>query len=582
MNYGLSDILTLLGSLGLFLYGMKSMSHALEKLAGYKMRSILAATTANRFFALLTGFFITATIQSSSATTMMVVSFVNAGLLTLTEAVGVIMGANIGTTITAWLITLLGFKVKMTAIAIPLAGLGFLFSLSKKPKHQQLGFFIIGFAILFIGLEFLKNSVPDIVNNPQILQSLAEYTNQGYFSIILFMAFGTLLTLVIQSSSATMALTLVMAYEGWIPFDIAAAIVLGENIGTTITANLAAIVTNFQAKRAARAHFIFNMLGVVWMLLLFYPFIQFIAGIVIRIEGASPFYSTLAIPVALSLFHTCFNVLNALLLIGFVPLIVRFVEKIVPEEKEREIEFSHPKYLTTDSMNYSPTAIKSLQDESLRLLENTTYRVIAHGMGVHCKDLDSDKKLSQIIDDSSVIDIDKVYRTQVKAIYSQILEYATTLQALHALDEEDIVSIHNILMADRKLLQVVKKVKPVRDNIKYYMETDNITIRHEYNLLRYRILKITRMVHRLAQSQQSVNYFEILRKQRDNLRLLDVLHNGRVDTLLMTDEINREMALSLVNDSVNTIRLTQNLIDAALILYAPEGEQLNISAENYL
>lgn len=217
MNYGFTDILSLLGSLGFFLYGMKVMSDSLIKLAGDNMRNILATTTSNRFYALLTGFVITAAIQSSSATTLMVISFVNASLLTLTEAVGVIMGANIGTTITAWLIAILGFKVKMNAIALPLVGVGFLLSMSSDDKKKNWGLFIIGFSILFIGLQFLNESVPDIRNSPDALAFLAEYTTKSYLSLLLFLVIGAILTLIVQSSSATMALTLLMTFEGWLP-----------------------------------------------------------------------------------------------------------------------------------------------------------------------------------------------------------------------------------------------------------------------------------------------------------------------------------------------------------------------------
>ena len=274
MEYKLFDFLTLLGSLGLFLYGMKVMSDALMELAGDRMRKILASATSNPLFAVLTGFTITAVIQSSSATTLMVVSFANASLLSLTESIGVIMGANIGTTVTAWLISLLGFKVNMAAIALPLVGLGFLFSMSKQKNLRHWGYFIVGFAILFIGLQYLKNSVPDIKSSPEALAFLSDYTSKGYLSILLFLFIGTLLTVVIQSSSATMAITIIMCFEGWIPFDMAAAMVLGENIGTTITANIAALVANYRAKRTARAHFIFNMFGVAWMLVLFLPIIH--------------------------------------------------------------------------------------------------------------------------------------------------------------------------------------------------------------------------------------------------------------------------------------------------------------------
>ena len=310
MNYGFTDILTLLGSLGLFLYGMKVMSDSLMEVAGDKMRNILASMTSNRVFGVFTGFLITSVIQSSSATTLMVVSFVNASLLTLFESISVIMGANIGTTVTAWLITILGFKVSMAAIALPLVGLGFLLTFSKNIKTRHWGGFVIGFAILFIGLQFLKDAVPDIKQNPEILEWLKAYTDLGFLSVLIFLLIGTVLTVVLQSSSATMALTLVMCYEGWIPFEMAAAMVLGENIGTTITANLAALVANLNAKRTARAHLIFNLLGVTWMLILFYPFLNGIEWFVTKNGGASPFDNPQAIPVALSAFHTVFNIIN--------------------------------------------------------------------------------------------------------------------------------------------------------------------------------------------------------------------------------------------------------------------------------
>ena len=576
MNYGITDILTLLGALGLFLYGMKVMSDALVGLAGDRMRSIMAAATSNRFLALFTGFSITAIIQSSSATSLMVVSFVNAGLLTLSEAVGVIMGANVGTTVTAWLISILGFKVKMSAIALPLVGLGFALTLTKSRKKQLTGLFTVGFALLFIGLEFLKDSVPDIRSNPEILSFLVTYTSQGYWSVLLFLAIGTILTLVVQSSSAAMALTLLMTYEGWLPFDMAAAMVLGQNIGTTITANLAALVANFQAKRAARAHLLFNVLGTIWVLLLFYPFLDFTDQLVQNIEGASPRDSALVIPVALSLFHTVFNLLNAVVLIGALQWIVRLVERWVPEVIEPELAIAEAKYLSEDALNFPQTGIKALTDESLRLLQNTVYKVLAHGMSVHRSELESTKHLKQLVEQSTLIpvDIDRIYATQIKSVYSQILEYATRLQSRSQMSESDIETVRNILIADRKLVQVVKKIKPLRQNIERYLESDNSAIRREYNVLRHRILKVTRMIHRLGESDLSAKHFAKLDRQRRNLKQYDVLRNGRVDKLMLNEEISREMATSLMNDSMEAIRLTQLLIDVANILYLPRDEQV--------
>jgi len=574
MQFGISDILTLLGALGLFLYGMKVMSDALMDLAGDRMRNILSTTTSNRFFAVLTGFTITAVIQSSSATTLMVVSFANASLLTLTEAIGVIMGANIGTTVTAWLISILGFKISMSAIALPLVGVGFLFILSKKKNYQQWGYFIIGFAVLFMGLQFLKDAVPDISNNPEILAFLSEYTRMGYASVLLFLFIGTVLTLIVQSSSATMALTLLMTYEGWIPFDMAAAMVLGENIGTTITANLAALVANYQAKRAARAHLIFNLVGVLWMLIFFYPFLHAIEAVAINIEDASPFLVAAAIPVALSLFHTFFNIINTGLLIGFIPVIARIVERMVPAVVEQEAEIDQPKYLSQASLEYPQTGIKALFDESLRLLQDAAYQAITHGLNVHRDDLESDQPFQTMLESKETIavDIDKLYATKIKAIYSQILEYATRLQSIFALDEDKIEIIRNILIADRMLVHVVKKMKPLHHNLVRYLSSNNHAVLHEYNLIRKKILKVVREIHSCSDSDNPLKHFRKLKRERAKAEELDVLLSGRVSRLLLDGEISSEMASSLLNDSEEARKIVRELVDIATLLYHPRDK----------
>ena len=271
MEYSFVDFLNLLGSLALFLFGMKLMSEGIQKAAGEGFQKILSSMTRNRVFGVLTGFLITGLVQSSSATTVMTVSFVNAGLLTLTESAGIMMGANIGTTVTAWFLSILGFKVKLGAIPIPLMAVGVPMLFMKRSKIRFWGETIIGFALLFYGLTLLKESVPDIKSNPDMVSFVAEFTDLGYFSYLLFVLIGAILTVVIQSSSATMALTLVMTSQGWITFEIAAAMVLGENIGTTITAELASLAANVYAKRSAKIHTLFNVIGVTWMLLVF-PF----------------------------------------------------------------------------------------------------------------------------------------------------------------------------------------------------------------------------------------------------------------------------------------------------------------------
>ena len=363
MDYSLYDFLTLLGSLGFFIYGMKIMSDGIQQAAGERLRHILAAMTRNRYFGVLTGLMITAIVQSSSATTVMTVSFVNAGLLTLLESAGVMMGANVGTTITAWLISSLGFEVKISTLALPLIAFGLPMYFSGKDKIRNWGQFIIGFALLFMGLDELKSSVPDVKNNPEILEFLSSYTNLGIFSTLIFVIVGTLLTIVVQSSSASMALTLVMTYNGWIPFEIAAAMVLGENIGTTITAELAALVANVHAKRAARIHSTFNIIGVTWMIIIMPYFLDLVAALSTKYFGNSPYENPEAIPYALSLFHTMFNTTNVLLFIAFVPLLVKIATRTVPSKGEDDEEF-HLSYIgKTEMLRSSEFAMEEVKQE---------------------------------------------------------------------------------------------------------------------------------------------------------------------------------------------------------------------------
>ena len=368
MEFGIFEFLKLIGALGFFIFGMKIMSDGIQKVAGSKMRSILSKMTSNRFLGITTGFLITALLQSSSATTVMIVSFVNAGLLSLVESIGVIMGANIGTTITAWLISILGFKVKISSIALPIIAIGFPMMFASKANIRSWAEVFIGFALLFMGLDELKNSVPDLKQNPEFLSFLANYADMGYLSTIIFIGVGTILTLVVQSSSAAMALTLVMCYEGYIPFELAAAMVLGENIGTTITANLAAMVGNVHAKRSARAHFIFNIFGVIWMIIAFPFFIKMIDNYMSLNMQLSPLNvvgESVAIPIGLSIFHTTFNIINVLLMVGFVPLISRIVIKMQPSKGELDEEF-HLEHIGTGLMSTTELSIVEANKEVIK------------------------------------------------------------------------------------------------------------------------------------------------------------------------------------------------------------------------
>ena len=324
------NLLTLAGALGMFLYGMNMMSTGLQKTAGNGLRKLLGTMTSNPFKGVLTGFGVTAAIQSSSATTVMVVGFVSAGLLTLAQAIGVIMGANIGTTMTAWIIAVFGFKADISSLAVPLMGLGFILSVSKKDKLRNISELIIGFSLLFLGLSLMKSSVPDLRETPQVLEFITRWSGHGFLSVLLFLGLGTILTLILQSSSATVALTLIMLNMGWIQFDMAAAMVLGENIGTTITANLAASVGSVNAKRAALAHTVFNLFGVIWALALFGPFVRFIQWIV-SLMGVD---QETSLVYGISMLHTVFNLINTFIMIWFTKAIEKIVTSIIKEKTD--------------------------------------------------------------------------------------------------------------------------------------------------------------------------------------------------------------------------------------------------------
>ncbi|MBQ7898858.1 MAG: Na/Pi cotransporter family protein [Bacteroidales bacterium] len=386
------QIFTLLGALGMFLYGMNLMSSGLQKVAGDRLRNFLSAMTSNPFKGVLTGLGITSVIQSSSATTVMVVSFVNAGLLTLAQAISVIMGANIGTTVTAWLVSWLGFKADISIFAVPLMAVGFVLSISKKSQRRNIAELIVGFSLLFLGLSLMKNSVPDLSKTPEVLSFIQGWQGHGFGSVILFLIFGTVLTLILQSSSATMALTIMMLNFGWIRFDMACAMVLGENIGTTITANIAAAVGNPSAKRAALAHTVFNVFGVIWALILFPYFLKLVgfitAGIfglpnpsgeaftvVAGADGAQSDTQTAAL-YGLSMLHTLFNTINTLILIWFIPLIEKIVCLVIKDSKNKEDDVYRLKYI-----NAGPLATPELAIEQAFKEIGHFARISRNGLG---------------------------------------------------------------------------------------------------------------------------------------------------------------------------------------------------------
>lgn len=425
MNYSILDFLGLLGAVGLFLYGMKVMSEGLQKAAGDRLRNILSAMTRNRFTGTITGFLITALIQSSSASTVMVVSFVNAGLMTLSQSMAVIMGANVGTTFTAWVIALFGFKVNISSFVLPLIGLSVPLLFAGSSRKKSMGEFLIGFAFLFMGLDLISKYVPDLQSNPEMFAFLQQYSSMGFGSILIFLAVGTLLTMIIQSSAATFAITLIMCSKGWITFDLACALVLGSNIGTTITPLLASMSGNVAAKRTAMGHLLFNVLGTAWVLPLFIPFVELNGWIteaigqgnpndlfayVTHLEATQPdIYNHLfdnslpaghdvvrqvaalqmSVSFGLSVFHTVFNLINLSIMIWLTGLYVKIVEKIVPLKHKEDDEFQL-KFISGGMLSASELNIVQAEKEMVVYAQRVSRMLDMADNLVHTKEKSED------------------------------------------------------------------------------------------------------------------------------------------------------------------------------------------------
>lgn len=371
------QVLTMLGSLGMFLYGMSLMSGGLQKMAGDKLRSFMAAMTSTAFKRVLTGIVVTALVQSSTATTLMLVSFVNAGLLSLANAIGVVMGANIGTTVTAWIFALSfgGGSFSLGAIAVPLMFFGYLLIASKKKTNKNFGEFVMGFAFLFLGLSTLREVSTLLLDNDPVRVFLSHLTGFGVGSILIFMVTGACMTLMLQSSAATMAITMVLVAHGYIPFEMAAAMVLGENIGTTITSNIAASVANVSAKRTARAHMLFNVFGVCWVFAIFHPFLRLIGVIVEAFGFPNPATTDFAsadpttrealvasLPFCVATLHSFFNIINTMVLIWFVPVIEKIVTWMVPSPKGEQ-ELFRLKYIGGGPLSTAELSLNEAKQE---------------------------------------------------------------------------------------------------------------------------------------------------------------------------------------------------------------------------
>ncbi len=539
------QLFTLIGALGMFLYGMNFMSAGLQKASGDKLRGILTSMTSNSFKRVLTGLGITALVQSSSATTVLVVSFVNAGLLTLLQAVGIIMGANIGTTLTAW-VTAVGFSVDISAFSVPLMIFGFILTNSKKQNYKNIGEFIVGFALMFLGLSFMKSSAGTLLSNKDAMVAFfAHFTEFGFWSDIIFLLAGTILTIVLQASSATMAITMLLTTSGLIDFELACAMVLGENIGTTITANMAAAVGNTSAKRAALAHTLFNLFGVTWMLIVFRPFLKLVGIVLTGIGFDNPLTVDLTTPEAgptllygISMLHTLFNITNTMILIWFSQTIVNIVNKLIKSPVNQEEDAFRLKYIDAGIIAAPELATEQATKEIIHFA-----KISRNGLGY-------------VRDAINEADPDKFEEIRGKLVkYEEIsdrIEYeiATFLNAVSANEISNDTS--SLIKAMYKIIGELESLGDSGEAISRIISRKNI---HHRTFSEETIKKLNNMVNLVEQAYDAMIYnLEAISEDRlDNIQNaynaeenINVMRNNLRDTEIENIEQNADSYVTSV------------------------------------
>ncbi len=548
MEFGIFDLLQVLGALAFFVYGMKVMSDGIQRAAGSQLRNILRTMTKNRYLGVFTGFLTTAVVQSSSATTVMTVSFVNAGLLTLVESAGVMMGANIGTTITGWLVSILGFKVKLNVLSIPLFAFGVPMLFSNKGKFKYWGEFLVGFAILFLGLSYLKGAVPDIKGNTEILAFFQNFTEWGIFSRIFFVFVGAFVTIIIQSSSAAMAVTLTMCAQSWLPFDVAAAMILGENIGTTITAELASMIGNVSAKRSARIHSMFNIIGVTWMVIFMPVLLPILANTVQFLFGIeNPYTSANDMPIGLSAFHTAFNLTNVIVLIWFVPWLVKAATWSVKSTGEED-EVHRLKFITSGTRTPELATVE-LQKETAHFGEVTSrMNEFAQALLNEVKSKKQDKYLKKLLKYEDITD----------NMEKEITEYITKLS------KDEITPKTSIRL--RSILNVCNDLERIGDI--YYQVSKTIERKNDENVyftpeqrenLNEFMDLIAKAFNIMNANLSSPSYDSVSKTKADDMeidinRFRDKLRKENLSKLGSTDyNINSAMAYNNIFSSLEKI-----------------------------
>ncbi|TWO31541.1 Na/Pi cotransporter family protein [Seonamhaeicola sediminis] len=562
---------TISAGVAILLFGMIMLEEGFKVFTKGPLQNILKNATNKLYKSIPTGAAVTALIQSSSLVSVITISFISAGLISLGGGLGLIFGANIGTTATAWLVAGFGLKIKISALALPMLVFGIVFSFQKKVVYKGIGNVLAGLGFFFLGIHYMKEGF-DVFKE---YIDLSEYAVSGFLGVLIYTGLGVVVTTILQSSSATLALILTALSAGQIEYENALALAIGANIGTTITAVLGALGSNSAGKRLAVAHFIFNVVtGLVTMALIF-PLAKLVNNLSETLQIASTNYT-----LKLALFHTIFNVLGVVLMIPFISRLERFLLRFFKEKTTKEVD--EPKFLNPAVLKFPGSAITALVQESQYLYKNTIFEIVAHALNIHREDVKSKMKLKQLVKHSQEdlkTNVDELYYTKVKSIYGEIIRFATTAQSKLNLNKKQTNMIGEIKIANRKMVEIIKDARELNKNVTYAGKSDNVHLHNAYDDLRKKMAKVLRVIYlfRKDSNGDSKKYEQQLKQLKQDAKESIRSSNKSIDKLIRKDLITVEMASSLFNDYSNVNDMIKKLIEVAELLYGKTDSLLENS-----
>jgi phosphate:Na+ symporter len=550
---------TIAAGVAILLFGMIMLEEGFKAFTKGPLQNILKKATNKLYKSITAGALVTALIQSSSLVSVITISFISAGLISLSGGLGLIFGANIGTTATAWLVAGFGLKIKISALAMPMLVFGIIFSFQKKNALKGIGNVLAGLGFFFLGIHFMKEGF-DVFKE---YIDLTQYAIPGYLGVIVYAGVGIVITTILQSSSATLALILTALSAGQIEYENALALAIGANIGTTITAVLGSLSSNVAGRRLAGAHLIFNMVTGIVALALIYPLANLVNKISELVHIATTDYT-----LKLALFHTIFNVLGVVIMIPFIKSLEKLLIRFIKEKINKDID--EPKYLNEAVLEFPGSVISSLINESKYLYKNAIFEIVAHALNIHREDIKSDKKVKTIVKTSTEdlhVDVEDIYYKKVKTIYGEIIRYSTTAENKLKLNKKQINTISEIKIANRKMIEIIKHARELNKNITLSIGHNNKYMHKEYDGFRKKITKVLRIIYLFRKADDSENYAKKLSQLKKEAKVNIRQSNKSIDKLIRKNLINVEMASSLFNDFTNVNEIIKKLIEVAELLY---------------